>query len=105
MDDRHCRSTTASGINLTLLLSQFCADMNQPDTFELMALQSYVDSLALQEGHSCSRRRRAALQLSAALEDVLLRLNRFDDEFLGNYLSVRHAEREITMRYVLPGLN
>lgn len=105
MDDTNSRDTTPPAINLTPLLSHFCADLNTPDTFELMALQSYVDSLALQEKNPGSRRRQAALELSAALEDILLRSTRFDDALLDNYLSLRHAEREIIIRYVLPTLN
>jgi hypothetical protein len=105
MDDTNHRDTTPAAINLAPLLSHFCADRNRPDTFELMALQSYVDSLVLQDRNPASRRRQAALELSAALEDILLRSTRFDDALLDNYLSLRHAEREIIIRYVLPTLN
>jgi hypothetical protein len=104
-DSRTGSNTNTTAINLMPLLSHFCADLNQPDTFELMALQSYVDRMALQERHPGSRRHQAALELSAALEDVLLRSAHFDEGFLDNYLSVRHAEREILIRYALPSLN
>lgn len=90
---------------LTALLAHFCADQDKPDTFELMALQSYVDRMALQDSNPRSRRRQAALELSAALEDILLHSTRFDESFLDNYLSVRHAEREIIIRHMAPSLN
>lgn len=90
---------------VTSLLSHFCRDEQRPDAFELMALQSYVDNIAFQEQDPASHKRRAAMELSEALEKVLLHSDGFDNAFLDNYLSVKHAEREIIIRYVLPQPN
>lgn len=98
-----CASHTPPG--LASLLSHFCLDQQQPGTFELMALQSYFDNIAFQEQDPASRKRKAALQLSEALEKTLLHLAGFDNDFLDNYLSVKHAEREIMVRYLLPRQN
>lgn len=84
------------------LLSHFCRDEHKPDAFELMALQSYFDNIAFQEQDPASRKRKAALELSEALEKALLHSAGFDNGFLDNYLSVKHAEREIIIRYMLP---
>lgn len=94
--------TSYASPNLASLLSHFCLDQQQPGTFELMALQSYFDNIAFQEQDPASRKRKAALELSEALEKALLHSAGFDNDFLDNYLSVKHAEREIIIRYVLP---
>jgi len=91
--------------HLAILFSHFCQDQQKPDTFELMALQSYFDNIAYQERDLTSRKRKAALELSEALRQALLLSARLDNDFLDSYLSFKHAEREIIIRYVLPNLN